>query len=110
MIDKNIRRVPVTIHHREYLIRTDESVQYINKLAGILDRKMQHISAGNPNISEIKLAVLSALTILDSYSKLRDEHEALRVSLGKQEQAAEEPSGPLQFDPDQTTLDHSDTE
>ncbi len=110
MIDKNIRRVPVTIHHREYLIRTDESVQYINKLAGILDRKMQQISAGNPNISEIKLAVLSALTILDSYSKLRDEHEALLMSLGHGEQTTEDSSGPLQFDPGQTTIDHSDTE
>lgn len=107
MIDKNIRRVPVTIHHREYLIRTDETVQYINKLAGILDRKMQHISAGNPNISEIKLAVLASLTILDSYSKLRDEHEALLVSLGRQESSPQEGVGPLQFDSGQTTIDHN---
>lgn len=72
-----VRRVPVTIYDREYLVRTDESVQHINRLAGILDGKMREISGGNPNILEVKIAVLAALTILDEKLKVEEKYEEL---------------------------------
>lgn len=73
----NVRRIPVNIYNREYLVRTDESVQHINELAHLLDEEMRRISGGNPNIMEVKVAVLAALTVLDKHVKLKKKHEEL---------------------------------
>ncbi len=88
-VSGNVRRVPVTIYDREYLVRTDESVQHINQLAHILDRKMREISGGNPNILEVKVAVLAALTILDEKAKIQAKYEELLGFLTSQENFAQ---------------------
>lgn len=81
-VSGNVRRIPVTIYDRDYLVRTDETVQHINHLAHLLDGKMREISGGNPNIMEVKVAVLAALTILDERMKIQDKYEELLTLLG----------------------------
>lgn len=89
----NIRRVPVSIYSREYLVRTDETVQHINELAHSLDKKMRRIAGGNANIMEVKVAVLAALTILDEHVKLQAKYEELLayVTAPADEAPGEEP-------------------
>jgi cell division protein ZapA len=81
-VSGDVRRIPVTIYDRDYLVRTDETVQHINQLAHLLDGKMREISGGNPNIMEVKVAVLAALTILDDRIKIQDKYEELLTYLG----------------------------
>ena len=108
-LDRNIRRIPVTIYNRDYLIRTDETVEHVNRLAGILDRKMRQISMGNPNAPEIRLAVLAALTVLDEHTRLEEEYKGLLETLDKATEP-EKPVFPEGMDPGQQTLDDYGTD
>ena len=63
MIEKNA--TTVEIFGREYKIRGVADEQYIQEVAGYVDKKMREVSAGSSLPSQDRLAILAALNIDD---------------------------------------------
>ena len=63
MIEKNA--TTVEIFGREYKIRGVADEQYIQEVAGYVDKKMREVSAGSSLPSQDRLAILAALNIAD---------------------------------------------
>jgi cell division protein ZapA len=73
----NKQRVTVTIYGQEYVVKGVETAEYLNTLAAFVDKKMKQLNQRNPNLSLLKVAVLSALNIADELHKLQEDYDAL---------------------------------
>lgn len=71
MTKKN--KVTVRILGQEYVICSDESREFIQKVANLVDDKMQEIHKKNKKFSTTWIAVLTALNLGDDYIKLKRE-------------------------------------
>ncbi len=71
------KRISVTIFDQEYIVRSHEDGEYVNRLASHLDEKMRDIRRKNQVLSPYKVAVLAALNLTDELFKVRAEHEEL---------------------------------
>lgn len=70
-------RVTVNIFDTEYVVKANETPQYIQRLSNMVDRKMRQIAQSNQRLSVTKIAVLTALNLADELAKLQDDYDAL---------------------------------
>jgi len=75
--DDKITRVKVNINGAEYVIKSNESPEYVVKLANLVDSKMQQIASGSRTMPSTKVAILTALNLADELCKLREDYEGL---------------------------------
>ncbi|MBO8158597.1 cell division protein ZapA [Thermosyntropha sp.] len=73
----NINKVNVEIFGENYVVKGEESPEYIEMLAAYIDKRMRLIHQRNPNFSTAKIAVLTALNLADELNKLQDEYDKL---------------------------------
>ena len=66
------RVVSVEIQGARYAIRSDLDEQYIVRLAGYVDAKMQRAGNEVPTGESMKVAILAALNIADELFRLRE--------------------------------------
>ncbi|HHW06721.1 MAG TPA: cell division protein ZapA [Clostridia bacterium] len=71
------KRVVVTIFDQEYVVKSQEEESYVQELASYLDRKMRDINRKSPHLSPHKVAVLTALNLVDELFKVQREYEGL---------------------------------
>ena len=71
------KRITVDIHGVKYVIVGTESTSHITEVAALVDEKMREIHSKNPSLDTNKLAVLTAINIVDDYLKLKDRLEQL---------------------------------
>ena len=74
-MDKN--KVVVTVHGREYTLVGAEPVDYMQRVAGYVDRRMSEISYAS-YLPEDRLMALTALNLADELLKSKDEVTAPR--------------------------------
>lgn len=67
-------RVVVKIASTEYAINGEESPEYIQRVAGHVDRKVREIMRADPSLSVTQTAILAALNLCDE--ALRQHHVA----------------------------------
>ncbi len=77
-------RAAVEIFGEEYIMKGDATPEYMRMLASYVDRKMKQVAGRQPQLSALKIAVLTALNVADELSKLREEHEALLKQAGRE--------------------------
>ena len=81
MVDKNKtnskNKVLVNIMGQEYVIKGEDSPDYIESLAAMVNRKMQNIANKNQYMSQAKIAVLVALNMADELKKAIHAYENL---------------------------------
>ena len=87
----------VEIFGAAYSVRGNEDPEYLQSLAGLVDRKMreiaQHVSTADP----ARLAVLAALNLADELFRIQQLQEGERVEIGEKAAAlAEELSAALE--------------
>jgi len=70
-------KVTVRILGQEYTIRSDESREFVQNVANLIDDKMRAIHERNKKFSTTWVAVLTALNVGDDFLKLKNEKEAL---------------------------------
>lgn len=70
-------KVVVRILGQEYTIRSDESREFVQKVANLIDDKMRAIYEKNKKFSTSWIAVLTALNVGDDYLKLEQERDQL---------------------------------
>lgn len=77
----NVNKVIVDIFNEEYVVKGDENPDYIEMLASYVDRRMRTIQQRNPNLSTVKIAVLTALNLADELNKLQEDYDEMVKSL-----------------------------
>jgi len=65
-------RTTVDIYGEQYTIVGDENPDHVRKVASLVDEKMREIKRKNPYLDTKKLAVLTAVNIVNEYIKLKD--------------------------------------
>ncbi|MGS0764794.1 cell division protein ZapA [Syntrophomonas curvata] len=80
-IKSAVNRVTVTIFNEEYVVKGEENPEYMEMLAGFVDRRMKMIQQRNPNLSSTKVAVLTALNLADELNKLQEDYDELVKNL-----------------------------
>ncbi len=78
-VQKN--RTSVDIYGTQYIILGTESPGHIRLVASMVDEKMREISSKNPSLDSSKLAVLTAVNIVNDYIKAKDRLEQLENEL-----------------------------
>lgn len=70
-------RATVRIAGKEYTIASTDSVEYVNRVADYVDRKLNELSLAT-HLPPAQLAVLAAVNATDDMMKSRDEIDRLR--------------------------------
>jgi len=83
--DKEKQRTTVSIYGQNYTIVGYEAPTYVNDVANFVDEKMREIKRMNPYLDTTKLAVLTALNVVDDYKKLKLKYERLIEKLSEEE-------------------------
>lgn len=78
-VQKN--RTSVDIYGTQYIIIGTESPGHIRLVASMVDEKMREISSKNSSLDSSKLAVLTAVNIVNDYIKAMDRIEQLENEL-----------------------------
>lgn len=78
---KRINKVTVEIFNEEYIVKGDENPEYIQMLASYIDRRMKMIQQRNPNLTNTKIAVLTAINLADELNKLQEDYDELVKAL-----------------------------
>ncbi len=81
-VKKNsVNKVSVDIFNEEYIVKGSEDPEYIHMLASYVDRRMKMIQQRNPNLSTVKVAVLTSLNLADELNKLQEDYDELVKTL-----------------------------
>ena len=76
-----INKVTVEIFDEEYVVKGDRNPEYIQMLAGYVDRRMRMVQHRNPNLAVGKIAILTALNLADELNKLQEDYDELIKAL-----------------------------
>lgn len=76
-----ISKVSVDIFNEQYIVRGEENPEYMQMLASYVDRRMKMIQQRNPNLTNTKIAVLTALNLADELNKLQEDYDELVKAL-----------------------------
>lgn len=87
---ERINRVEVMINDVPYVLKGTESKEYMETLASQLTKRLSEVQGINPRLSLYQSAILTALNILDEYTKLKKEHRSL-VDLLEEESKERKP-------------------
>ena len=74
-------RLTAKIYGVEYVIIGTESPSHIRRVAAMVDGKMREISAKNPSLDTSRLAVLTAINVVNDYLLLKEKLERLEHEL-----------------------------
>lgn len=83
MAEQEKNRISVDIYGQTYKIVGTESTGHMRLVASIVDDKMREISANNPTLDNVKLAVLTAVNTVHDHLKLKEQVEELEEQLKK---------------------------
>lgn len=76
-------KVKVRIIGRDYTLGTENSVEYTQKIAAELDRKMNEMLAQSGSLSGIDVAILCALDAMDESCRAATNADNIRLQLGE---------------------------
>ena len=65
----------VNIGGKEYTLTSEDSQEYIHRVAICVNNKMMELKQSCPTLNTASLAILTALNIADDYLKLKDGHQ-----------------------------------
>ncbi|MBE7042953.1 MAG: cell division protein ZapA [Ruminococcaceae bacterium] len=72
------QKLEVRICGRDYTLVSEESPEYIHRVAFYVDQKMREVEQANPRLSISMAAVLTSLNIGDEFLKGREETSRLK--------------------------------
>lgn len=83
--EREKRRTTVSINGQNYTIVGFEAPTYVTEVAKSVDEKMKEIKRLNPYLDTTRLAVLTALNVVDDYKKLKEKYERLLEKIDEEE-------------------------
>jgi len=71
------KALDVEILGQKLTISSDAEENYMLKVAGYVDGKMQELMRSSKPVAKANVAMLAALNIADEYHRLKDTHESI---------------------------------
>ncbi|WP_332689694.1 cell division protein ZapA [Halalkalibacter lacteus] len=84
------QRITVSIYGQQYTVVGEEPPAHVKEVAHIVDHKMREIRKRNPYLDTTRLAVLTAVNIVDDYMKLLKENERLNEKVNQERTTGDE--------------------
>ena len=75
------KAVEVEIMGERFTVRSDGDENYVRKVAGYVDGKMQEVLKTTRPVAKSSVAMLAALNIADEYQRLKDNYDAIMQRL-----------------------------
>ncbi|GAF64160.1 cell division protein ZapA [Alkalihalobacillus trypoxylicola] len=75
--DKKKQRTTVSIYGQTYTVVGNEPPSHVKDVAHYVDQKMREIKKRNPYLDTTRLAVLTAVNLVDEYKKVMEERDRL---------------------------------
>ena len=75
------KALDVEILGQKFTISSDADENYMLKVAGYVDAKMQELMHASKPAAKTNVAMLAALNIADEYHRLKDAHDAILVRI-----------------------------
>jgi len=75
------KALDVQILGQKFTISSDAEEDYMLKVAGYVDGKMQELMNSPKAVTKANVAMLAALNIADEFHRLKDAHDAIMVRL-----------------------------
>jgi len=75
------KALDVQILGQRFTISSDAEEDYMLKVAGYVDGKMQELMRSPKAVTKSNVAMLAALNIADEYHRLKDAHDAILTRL-----------------------------
>lgn len=69
--------VDVYILGQKYIIKGEESTEYIQQLANFVDARLKEVCSNTANLTPLKAAILTSLNIADELHRLKSEYNAV---------------------------------
>lgn len=79
-------RIQVKIYNQTYTIIGQESAAHVRLVSGLVDQKMRDIKENNEHLDTSRLAVLTAVNVMNDYIKLQEDYEMLQRRLQEKEE------------------------
>lgn len=73
--------IKVRILDHEYLIKSDEDVEQVFKIAQYVNEKLEEVNDTNKGLSVKKTAILTALNIASEYFQIQKERDELLTEI-----------------------------
>ncbi|WP_245308254.1 cell division protein ZapA [Halalkalibacter urbisdiaboli] len=84
MADKEQKkRTTVSIYGQQYTVVGTEPPQHVKEVAQYVDQKMREIKKRNPYLDTTRLAVLTAVNVVDEYMKMLKEQNKVEDTNGR---------------------------
>jgi len=71
------KALDVEILGQKFTISSDAEENYMLKVAGYVDGKMQELMRSSKPVAKSNVAMLAALNIADEYHRLKDAHDSI---------------------------------
>lgn len=75
------KTVDVEIMGERFTVRSDGDENYVRKVAGYVDGKMQEVMKTTRPVAKSSVAMLAALNIADEYQRLKDNYDDIMQRL-----------------------------
>lgn len=63
----------ISIMGQKILIKSDSDEEYVQKIAGFVDQKVQEVMQSTKSVASLNVAILAAMNIADEYFKVHRE-------------------------------------
>ncbi len=80
-MENNAKNVTVRINGAEYIIKSEQPEEYVQKVAYMVDKKMRELLKNDPRLSTALGAVLTSINIADDYYRSVSDSKSLREDL-----------------------------
>ena len=77
-MDKN--RIKVSINGVEYVLKTTEGDEYVQRVAMMVDKNMKDVANSNSKLSTAMIGVLTSINLADRCIKAEDELASLKAN------------------------------
>jgi len=74
-------RTAVRIAGQEFKLSSNDSEEYVQKIAIYLNREVDEVQRAYPSLSTANCVILAALNLCDEYHKLKNENDKLKAAL-----------------------------
>ena len=76
-----MKQIKVKIYDQEYVIKSEESEEQLNRIADYVNGKLKEIQDNTEGLSEKKMAILVALNIASEYFQVVKERNELSTNI-----------------------------
>lgn len=78
------KKVTIKIMNKEYTIKTDLDPSRVNKMAALVNKKLEKYSVNDYPLNTSTIAILTALEFAEEYLQLEEDyHELLKILKGE---------------------------